>query len=126
MPFFQTLLKLFTSVWSVVREMVLNNESFLEVLRQNRRRAIFSIVVMASLAFSAISLGVDARFVSILIRYVRLERKYQDLETASRREHEMGHPQAGHQPSAPDARTGTTSDPVTDLRSALTDWEPEN
>jgi hypothetical protein len=142
MPFIQSLTKLFTSAWSIVREMVLNDEPFMQVLRVNRRRAVFSIVVMASLVFSAISFGVDARFVSILLSYVRLQRSYQDLETKYQKEHaelEKRHGQdhardlpAGNATGralAVPSGSGTGSDgadPRAQLRAALTDWTPEN
>ncbi|MBB5409272.1 hypothetical protein HDG34_003213 [Paraburkholderia sp. HC6.4b] len=129
MPVFQYVTKLFTVTWSVVREMVLNDQPFTQVLRGNRRRAIFSVLVMSSFIFSVVSLGADARFVSILISYVRLQRQYQELATQYREhdgEHASDHraADAGHEAAA--SASAAQSDPVDRLRAALTDWEPDN
>lgn len=129
MPVFQYVTKLFTVTWSVVREMVLNDQPFTQVLRVNRRRAIFGVLVMLSFIFSMVSLGVDARLMSILISHVRLQRQYHELETQYREheaEHTSSHPAADavHEATAP--ASATQSDPVEQLRAALTDWEPDN
>lgn len=136
MPVFQYVTKLFTVTWSTVREMVLNGQSFTEVLRVNRRRAIFSIVVMGSFIFSVISLGADVRFVSILISYVKLQRQVQEREAQYQKEHiEHQTIEEASGLQTPDARqpahidipdSAATPDPVNNLRSALTDWTPEN
>jgi hypothetical protein len=136
MPVLQYVTKLFTVTWSVVREMVLNDQSFTEVLRVNRRRAIFSVLVMSSFIFSVVSLGADARFVSILIGYVKLQRQYQALETRHQKERDTNQT-AEHAPDQTAANIeqpsrvktpafAATTDPVDELRSAFNDWTPEN
>ena len=143
MPFFAYVPKVFTSVWSVVREMVLSGESFMQVLRVNRRRAIFSIIVMASFIFSLVSLGADARFVSILISYVKLQRQYQNLETQYHNDHKdhgkepapdlpvgnavhHAHSDAPASTATSVATSAAASGPVAELRSVLTDWSSAN
>jgi hypothetical protein len=68
--------KLVWSAWPFVKEMVLEGKSLANAFRTNKRRAIFSVVIMASFTFNLLNMGADLRFFSILGKYLELEKTY--------------------------------------------------
>jgi hypothetical protein len=74
--------KLLWTAWPFVKEMVLEGRSLKHAFQINRRRAIFSIVIMASFLFNILNLGVDGRMVTLLMKYVKLDKTYQALVTS--------------------------------------------
>lgn len=68
--------KLVWSAWPFVKEMVLDGKSLAYAFKNNQRRAIFSIVVMASFTLNVVNLSADVRLVSILAKYVEVEKQY--------------------------------------------------
>lgn len=69
-------IKLLWNAWPFVKEMVLEGRSLKHAFQFNRRRAIFSVVIMASFAFNMLNIGVDGRMVSVLVKYVKLEKDH--------------------------------------------------
>jgi hypothetical protein len=68
--------KLLWNAWPFVKEMVLDGRSLKHAFQFNRRRAIFSVVVMASFAFNMLNFGIDGRMVSVMMKYVKLEKDH--------------------------------------------------
>jgi hypothetical protein len=75
--------KLLAAAWPFVKEMVLEGRSLTHSFQFNRRRAIFSVAIMASFLFNIVNLGADARMFSIMTKYVKLEKVYQGMVVSS-------------------------------------------
>lgn len=70
------ILKLLWNAWPFVKEMVLEGRSLKHAFQFNRRRAVFSVVIMASFAMNILNIGVDSRMFSVLMKYVKLEKEH--------------------------------------------------
>ncbi|SAK59193.1 hypothetical protein AWB81_01806 [Caballeronia arationis] len=68
--------KLVWSAWPFVKEMVLDGKSLAYAFRNSKRRAIFSIVIMASFTLNLVNLSADVRLLSILAKYLEVEKEY--------------------------------------------------
>ncbi|WP_144106734.1 hypothetical protein [Paraburkholderia sp. BCC1886] len=79
MNLIEFIFKLVWSAWPFVKEMVLEGKSLREAFRANRRRAIFSIAVMASITFNVLNIWSDIRLVTLLDKYVQLQNAYDHL-----------------------------------------------
>jgi hypothetical protein len=73
--------KLLWTAWPFVKEMVLEGRSLKDVFQVNRRRAIFALIIMASFLFNILNFGADARMISIMSKYVKLQKQYQSVLT---------------------------------------------
>jgi hypothetical protein len=56
--------------------MVLDGKSLAYAFKNNKRRAIFSIVIMASFTLNVVNLSADVRLLSILAKYLEVEKQY--------------------------------------------------
>jgi hypothetical protein len=72
--------KLVLSAWPFVKEMVLEGKSLGYAFKNNTRRAVFSVVIMASFAFNVVNIGADLRVFSIVGKYVKLDKAYKTSE----------------------------------------------